>query len=154
MPLHLKRFHGAGHDHFVTFSCHDRKPCLNTPASRNLFVETLEATRSRYNFNVFGYVVMPEHVHLLISEPVGKPLASALQGLKLSVSKRSVQRPFWLDRYYDTNVTIRDERIDIVRYIHRNPVRRGLVASREDWAWSSFRHYLLHEPSVLVITPP
>ena len=154
MPLHLKRYHGAGHDHFITFSCHNRKPYLNTPAACDLFVKTLEATRSRYGFNVFGYVVMPEHVHLVMSEPVGKPLASAMQALKLSVSKQSPQRPFWLARYYDTNVTLRDERIDILRYIHRNPVRRGLVALREDWLWSSYRHYLLHEPSVVEITSP
>ena len=89
-----------------------------------------------------------------MSEPVEKPLASALQALKLSVSKRSPQRPFWLARYHDKNVTIRDERIDILRYIHRNPVRRGLVTLREDWMWSSFRHYFLHEPSAVVITPP
>ena len=154
MPLHLKRYQGAGDDHFIAFSCQDRKPYLTTEAACKLFVKTLESTRAGYGFNVFGYVVMPEHVHILMSEPVGKPLASAIQALKLSVSKQSTQRPFWLPRYYDTNVTYRDERIDILRYIHRNPVRRGLVALREDWMWSSFRHYLLHEPSVVKITPP
>jgi putative transposase len=49
--------------------------------------------------------------------------------------------PFWQDRYYDFNVYSERKRVEKLRYIHRNPVVRGLVAAPEDWAWSSFRHY-------------
>jgi putative transposase len=154
MPLHLKRFQQEGEDHFLTFSCHNRQPYLNTPASRTLFTETLEATRIRYKFEVLGYVVMPEHIHLLLSEPIEKPLSSAIQALKLSVSKQSTQRPFWLPRYYDKNILTRDQRIDTLHYIHRNPVKRELVSRPEDWPWSSYRHYTLNEPGPVKITPP
>jgi putative transposase len=152
MPLHLKRYQQEGDDHFLTFSCHNREPYLNDPTSRTLFLEALETTRSKYKFQVLGYVVMPEHVHLLLSEPLEKPLASALQALKLSVSKRSKQRPFWLPRYHDKNVLTHNHRIDTLHYIHRNPVTRGLVANPEHWSWSSYRYFTLKEPGPVQIT--
>ena len=90
---------------------------------------------------VTGYVVMPEHVHLLVSEPLIETLAKALHALKLSVAVQRQERPFWLRRYYDFNPHSEKKRIEKLRYMHRNPVVRGLVANPEDWKWSSFRHY-------------
>jgi putative transposase len=90
---------------------------------------------------VAGYVVMPEHVHLLLSEPEEELLSVGLQALKLAVSKRSEQRPFWTARYYDFNVFTEAKRMEKLGYIHRNPVKRGLVEQPEDWRWSSYRYY-------------
>ena len=84
---------------------------------------------------------MPEHVHLLVSEPRRGSLARFVQALKLSVALRRPERPFWQARYYDFNVRSEEKRIEKLRYMHRNPVVRGLVAKPEDWKWSSFRHY-------------
>jgi len=75
---------------------------------------------------------MPEHVHLMVSEPVRGVLDRAIQVLKTSVSKQSIQRPFWLPRYYDFNVHSEEKRIEKLRYMHRNPVTRGLVARPEE----------------------
>jgi len=140
-----RRYQQAGDLHFITFSCYGRKPKLATAASRSLFERCLEETRRAYGFCVLGYVVMPEHVHLLVSEPETKPLATALQALKQSVARRLALRghePFWLERYHDFNVQNGKKRVEKLRYIHRNPVRRGLVTKPEDWEWSSFRHYM------------
>lgn len=152
MPLGLVRYQQEGDDHFITFSCYGREPYLNTPRSRDIFLDSLELTRQRYNFEVLGYVVMPEHVHLLISEPPDAPLSKALHALKLSVSKRLTQRPFWQTRYYDFNVFTRDKRVEKLKYVHRNPVTRGLVTAPEDWPWSTYRHYLLDQPTPVQIT--
>ena len=57
----------------------------------------------------------------------------------------SAHEPFWQPRYYDFNVWSERKRVEKLRYLHRNPVKRGLVASAEDWAWSSFRHYVTGE---------
>ena len=73
--------------HFVTFSCFHRCAYLESAAARDLFEDSLQKARARYRFDVLGYVVMPEHVHLLVSEPAYGMLARALQGLKLSVGK-------------------------------------------------------------------
>ena len=87
---------------------------------------------------------MPEHVHLLVSEPEKALLATALQALKQSVSRTlalASAKPFWEARYYDFNVWSEHKRIEKLRYMHRNPVVRGLVGKPEDWAWSSLRHF-------------
>jgi putative transposase len=151
MPSRLERFQQAGGSHFLTFSCYDRLPYLSTAAARVLFEQSLEAVRKRYVLFVFGYVVMPEHVHLLVSEPRRGMLDRAIQALKTSVSKQSEQRPFWLARYYDFNVRTEDKRVEKLRYMHRNPVARGLVSRPEEWEWSSFRHYLNGERGTVEI---
>ena len=87
---------------------------------------------------------MPEHVHLLVGEPEHGLLASAVQSLKQSVSRRLALRsaePFWQARYYDMNIWRERKKLEKLRYIHRNPVKRGLCPSPEDWRWSSFLHY-------------
>jgi putative transposase len=112
MPWGLKRYQQARDLHFVTFSCHQRKPYLDSPAARNLFLAALQRMRVRYQFSVAGYVVMPEHVHLLLSEPAEQTLAAAVHALKLSVAKQSQQRPFWQARYYDFNVFTEQKRIE------------------------------------------
>src|ERR1700721_4281314 len=89
----LERPPQEGRLHFVTFSCHHRLPYLDSPKTRDLFEDALQTVRRLYHFDVIGYVVMPEHVHLLLSEPGRELLASALQALKLSVVRRSEQRP-------------------------------------------------------------
>ena len=141
MPKGLVRYQQAGCFHFVTFSCYRRLGYLGSESGRDLFERSLELTRKRYEFVVCGYVVMPEHVHLLVSEPKKALLSKALQALKLSVSVQSRERPLWQARYYDFNVHNEEKRVEKLRYMHRNPVKRGLVEKPEQWAWSSFRHY-------------
>jgi len=99
---------------------------------------------------VYGFVLMPEHVHLLLSEPARSILSCALQSLKIASARMARStRPkdighstaFWQPRYYDRYMRNSDEFLEKLRYIHRNPVKRGLCASPEQWPWSSFRHY-------------
>jgi putative transposase len=141
MPKGLVRFQQCGCFHFITFGCYRRFQNLGTAPARALFEESLEKMRVRYDFVVCGYVVMPDHVHLLVSEPKRALLSKAVQALKLSVSVQSKERPFWQARYYDFNVHNEEKRVEKLRYMHRNPVRRGLVEKPEEWKWSSFRHY-------------
>jgi putative transposase len=133
MVIGLKRHQHLGHLHFVTFSCYQRQPRLKTATARDLFEDALERTRCRYGFQVVGYVVMPEHVHLLVSEPSKESLALGLQALKLSVTRRSEQGRFWQARYYDFNLYTEDKRVEKLDYIHWNPVKRGLVETMEQW---------------------
>ena len=82
MPSGLHRSYGAHHLHFITCSCYRRLPFLRTARSRDCFLSILEQTRARYRFVVVGYVVMPEHIRLLITEPdVGTP-STVMQVLK------------------------------------------------------------------------
>ena len=140
MPRNLVRYQQAGELHFITFSCYRRLPHLRTAAAKETFERSLEAMRRRYGFLVTAYVVMPEHVHLLVSEPRRAPLSRAIQSLKLSVAVQRRERPFWQPRYYDFNVYSERKRVEKIRYMHRNPVKRGLVKQASEWLWSSFNH--------------
>ena len=130
---------------------------------RDLFVKVLEQVRQRYQWVVVGYVVMPEHIHLLVSEPPQRALLTAIQALKLGFARRvlaeqrrrrrtaptdlfehSVER-VWQTRYYDFNVCTAHKRVEKLRYMHRNPAKRGLVEAPEQWRWSSFRAYAYQE---------
>ncbi len=201
MPRGLRRFHESGQSHFITFSCYRRQPYFASAEVFDLFVGCLEDMRVRFDLCVYGYVVMPEHVHLLLSEPAAfardcssqvsaqrtganlghlATVAEAMHYLKLSFAKRlrrlrsssstssssqvSAQRTganlghppyppgsFWEKRYYDRNVRDYDEFTVKLRYLHRNPVKRGLVHTPEEWKWSSYRHYALREIGVVEI---
>jgi putative transposase len=162
MPSGLHRTYGSDHLHFITTSCYQRRPFLDSPQARDCFLSVLEETREKYRFVVVGYVVMPEHVHLLISEPeVGNP-STVMQVLKQRTAKALLpkrkprdprqshspdeRRSFWQERFYDFNVWSTKKRVEKLGYMHHNPVKRGLVESPEEWQWSSCRYYLFNEP--------
>jgi REP element-mobilizing transposase RayT len=81
----LHRFYGGNDLHFLTFSCHRRQPLFRNEAHRDLFLKILDRVRRRYRLVVLGYVVMPEHVHLLVSEPQRETLSTAIQALKIGI---------------------------------------------------------------------
>jgi putative transposase len=161
MPIGLHRTYGAHHLHFITNSCYRRLPLLASARARDRFLSVLEQTRRKYRFVVVGYVVMPEHLHLLITEPeVGNP-STVMQVLKQRTAKELLPkrkprdprqrklfvedpgRSFWQVRFYDFNVWSEKKRFEKLRYMHGNPVKRRLVDSPEQWRWSSYRDYFL-----------
>jgi len=143
MPSGLKRFQKAEALHFISFSCFHRLPLLEAAGARETVEAVLEAARARHQARVYAYVLMPEHIHLLVNEPPRIVLAQFLKAVKQMTSRklRGPRKKFWQDRYYDSNVHGEKARSEVIRYIHRNPVARGLVTKPEDWPWSSFRHY-------------
>jgi putative transposase len=143
MPSRLQRFQNSGQNHFITFSCYHHQPRFTTDASRQVFETALERVRTIFDLRVYGYVVMPDHIHLLVSEPILHTLADALKSLKQGVSRRLIgdAEHFWQKRYYDFNVGNSAQFVVKLQYIHRNPVKAGLCERPEDWEWSSFRHH-------------
>jgi putative transposase len=156
MPWSLKRYQNSGNLHFITFSCYRRQPLLRTTGAPDMFEQALEQARVKYGFFVFGYVVMPEHVHLLVSEPERHTLATAIKAIKQSVARRQVEtgEHFWMERYYDFNVGTAQKKVEKLKYIHRNPVHRGLVSRPEEWLWSSYSHYASGEVGTVQIESP
>jgi len=172
MPSRLERHYDTLSSHFITCSCYRRKPLLADDRMKNIFLKVLEETRKRYRFCVYGYVLMPEHFHLLISNPEVGDAGKVLQVLKQRVSHQAwkIINPtlsqktgkdgaptflvgthpgeawqFWQRRFYDFNVWNRAKLVEKLKYMHRNPVVRELVARPEGWPWSSFRHYAMGE---------
>lgn len=198
MPSGLKRYYGAGHFHFITCSCYQRRPLLWHERWRDFFIELLEQSRQRYRFVVAGYVIMPEHFHLLMSEPEKEDASVVMKVVKQEFARRVLRemrrrrmpqarvpqvrvphsfRAFsfgemsglqiggedheteggiwhdaleaghvWQPRFYDFNVWSERKRAEKLRYMHQNPVTRGLVPEPEQWRWSSFRAYTFGEP--------
>ncbi len=171
MPNRLRRYYGAGYLHFITTSCWRRRALLGSGQNRDLFLEVMERVRRRYRFVVVGYVVMPEHVHLLFSEPERGDPSVVMQALKQGFAQRLLRRMraqadrrqgslwgtaleeghIWQRRFYDFVVFSENKRIEKLRYLHRNPVKRGLVLEPGQWDWSSFRHYAEGERGVVLV---
>jgi putative transposase len=174
MPNRLHRYYGAGYSHFITTSCYQRLPLLGSARNRDLFVQVLEQVRRRYHFVLAGYVVMPEHAHLLISEPERGNPSVVMQAIKQGFARRLLGRMrkagnrqqlslwagpvergrVWQPRFYDFVVFSEQKRVEKLRYMHRNPVKRGLVLEPGQWPWSSYRHYAYGEAGAVAVNLP
>ena len=152
--------------HFLTFSCFGRQDFLLSEGACTWFAEALAAARMKHPFDLWGYVIMPEHVHLILWPREGSTISSILKSMKLPVANRVAawarrQAPEFLKRMedrqpnglvarrfwqrgggYDRNIRDGDELYEKLKYIHDNPVRRELVAKPENWRWSSARTYM------------
>ena len=135
---------------------------LGTARARDRFVKILDEVRRRHEFRLVGYVVMPEHVHLLLTEPAKKNPSTILQVLKQKVARALLKKRrrvtngqlslpfdgstreeahFWQRRFYDFNVWGEKKLKEKLEYMHANPVQRKLVEHPRDWPWSSWAHY-------------
>jgi len=146
----------------VTFSCERRLPLLKNPLIADMFVASMCEARERFGLRLHACVVMPEHVHLLATPSADWPLSRSLLFIKLSVGQRVIRRwrqleasileritppdgppRFWQKGGgFDRNVRDEAELAKEIRYIHRNPVERGLVDRPELWKWSSVRWWM------------
>jgi len=167
----LHRYYGAGHLHYITTSCYYRRAWFAGEANRDLFVEVLEQVRRRYHFVVVGYVVMPDHIHLLLSEPERGNPSVVMQAIKQGFARRLLRRlranreprldelgnqPFnaqhvWQRRFYDFVVRTYEKRQEKLHYIHQNPVRASLVLEPWQWRWGSAPHYLRGESGPVLV---
>ena len=160
MPKHLRRYTGQGQLHFITFCCYQRRALLGRATARTLTMKILGEVRDRYGFALIGYVLMPEHVHLLMSEAPGTSPAKVVQVFKQRVARRlrgksraakgqlalrfvedGELRRFWQRRYYDFNVYSEKKLREKLDYMHANPVKEKLVSHPREWPWSSWAHY-------------
>jgi putative transposase len=157
-----KRFNTPGDAHYLTFSCFHRKPFLSKDRSRQWLVEAVNAAREKHAFDLWAYVIMPEHAHLLIHPRNAEyDISPILNAVKQSVAKRAVayvrkSAPAFLAQLadvspsgevtyrfwqrgggYDRNLRTPADVWEKIDYTHWNPVKRGLCERTEDWLWSS-----------------
>jgi putative transposase len=173
MAHKLIRHYGRGHLHLITFTCYRRLPLLRSVRARNTLIHILGETRDRYGFSLVGYVVMPEHIHLLISEPSRGTPSTVIQVLKQRLSRRlrrrnrnavgqtrlafarddDSHRRFWQRRFYDFRVWSLKRRVEKLHYMHMNPLERKLVHHPGDWPWSSFSFYSDFKSGLIRVDP-
>lgn len=170
----MKRREVLGSVRFITFSCEHRLPLFMNPAIRGVFEASLHTGHLRFRFELFAWVVMPEHVHLLMRPPESLTLDRVLSFIKTSVMRRVLSRwkeleapiltrlarPDGTHRFwqkgggFDRNVRDENACAKHVRYIHRNPVARGLVERPEDWKSSSIRWWMGQREGEVPCVPP
>lgn len=176
MPKRVKmrRYEAPNDLRFLTFSTYQRLPLFGNERIRDRFAEHLAAARERFGFHLYGWVLMPEHVHLLLWPRLPHaPVSSILRELKRGIATEAIQRwdrmgaavlerlttdsgvrRFWQrGGGYDRNIHSDEERREKIEYMHWNPVKRGLVNRPEDWPWSSARWYAGDRSSVVQIAP-
>jgi len=159
----LRHFDHLNTVRFVTFSCYHRFRLLTSPDVVRVFLEELDGVRKRHGLKLYGYVVMPEHVHLVLWPPDTIKLGVVIGQLKSLSARRMlpllrVQRGtaldrlevrrngegrlvFWQIRCYDHNCRTPEIVREKIEYCHKNPVVRGLVNHTAAWQWSSYNWY-------------
>lgn len=157
-----RRFNDIGHAHFLTFSCFKRQPFLSKDRSREWMIEAMATARDWHDFHLWAYVIMPEHVHLLLwpAQEVYS-LSAILKTIKQSVTRKAISfvqknapgfrrqmedcqpngnlaHQFWQrGGGFDANLTEPKTIWNAIHYIHANPVRRNLCLRSTEWKWSS-----------------
>jgi putative transposase len=156
----LRRVEQEGHVRFLTFSCYRRLPLLDNDGIRTLFIERLQAVTREHLVRLLAWVIMPEHVHLLVFPERTPEVTRFTHALKRPFAETVLRRWKQLNapvlqkirdgeghRYwqagggYDRNLFTEKEVLEKVSYIHENPVRRKLATTATDYVWSSARWY-------------
>lgn len=172
----LKTYSVVGHAYFVTTTVCGRMPIFHWDNYCNIIIRNLNFYREAYRFKLLGYVLMPEHLHL-ISLPVGeRNISDIMRSFKSYTAKeileelrregkrrllgsfanqakrgRNQQHQVWMHGFADKNVFCKEFFLQKLDYMHSNPVKRGLVESPTDYKYSSARNYLLGDQSVIEI---
>jgi len=161
--MRLHHYDNLGTARFVTFSCYHRRPLLTDVNRCHIFLEEVEHSRRKYGFALLGYVVMPNHVHLVIRPEEETKVGQIVGEIKSNSARRigvllhrtgwhnHVLTPkmrdgenrfvFWQRRCYDHNCRTTETAKEKINYCHMNPVRAGLVDDPAKWEWSSYRWY-------------
>ena len=146
----LRHYDNFGTARFITFSCFRRQPNLINDFAKELFIAELYKARVKYKLGIIGYVIMPEHVHLVLIPPEGLKMGLTIGELKSLVAKKyfalngkpdGLKGVFWEKRCYDHNGRTSEIVIEKINYCHNNPVKRGLAESPDKYRWSSYNWY-------------
>jgi REP-associated tyrosine transposase len=177
VPLYRRPF-TPGHLQFITSSTYRRTPLFSSERLARVFVEVLEGVRAQLGFALVGWVLMPEHFHLLLLPRPAESATLIVKQLKqqtayrvLASLRENIDRPWcekilarlrlpstvhdesqyrvWQRRFYPFNVYSEKKRLEKLDYMHNNPVTRGLAERPGDWRLSSWRFYYLEDASVL-----
>ena len=173
-------YYAENHLHYLTANLYRRARVLDSDRFKLKFTQTLDDLRAELGFHIIGYVLMPEHCHLLIwpsdlanPSQIMQKLSERTANFILRTLRRSLALPWcrrmlngfelpptvhhhahyqvWQRGGYDMNIWSEKKRLEKLTYMHNNPVKRRLVASPADWPWSSWRFYHLEDASILAM---
>ncbi len=147
----LRHFDDEGTARFVTFNCYRNLPALDNCRAKEIVVKYIDNAREKHHFKLLGYVIMPNHVHLVVHPPAEMKLGLVIGEIKSRVARQwfgetmiassAEKRVFWQRRCYDHNCRTLSSAIEKINYCHANPVNKGLVKEMGEWIWSSYSWY-------------
>jgi putative transposase len=154
----MKRSRG-GMYYFVTTNTDKRQQIFRDPGVAQFFLNTLRYYKPLLGFKIFSYVVMPDHIHLLIEPNDRYDLSEVMKAIKGSFGRkylmmRGERGKVWQRQFFEYSV---EDEVDLkrkIRYIFENPVRRGIVENEVDYEFSSARAYLKGENDYLTDVYP
>ena len=176
----LRHYYGLNHLHYLTTSTYRRARLFDSLRFKDRWVVTLGELREELKFRIIGYVLMPDHFHVLIwptpernpsrimQKLEGRVALFILKNLRENIAQEWCRKMLgrvtlpptvhhhahfrvWQRRFYDMNIWTPKKRAEKLDYRHNNPVKRGLVKHPGDWPWSSRRSYFLNDASALAM---
>lgn len=176
------RYYDENDFHYLTASTYRRARVFDSERFKRQFVSTLAELRTELGFRILGYVLMPEHFHLLIWPSAEANPTQIMQKLKgrtarfiLKNLRENLQHAWcarmlaqlslpatvhdeancrvWQRRFYDMNIWSDRKQSEKLNYMHNNPVKRRLAKAPGDWPWSSWRFYYLQDDSMIAMDP-
>ncbi len=129
----------------ITTRTHGRAFYLARPDDKRVITDALDFYRRLGRFKVFAFVVMANHVHLIIQPAPGVSLGDIVRNFKAWTSRHNSSKPpgepLWERRYDDNRIKTAEELRAVIEYVHHNPVRAGIARSPREYAWSSVHNY-------------
>ena len=174
---HRRNYNEPGHAHELTFSCYHRFPFLRSDRTCNWLADAINDAREVLSFDLWAYVFMPDHVHLIVFPKASEyDIAEIRSAIKLPVARKAIawlrrESPEWIEKLtrrrgvrtetlfwqsgsgYDRNITSPQTLARMIDYLHLNPVRKGLVTRAVEWQWSSAQWYLERVQGRLQVDP-
>ncbi len=128
--------------YFVTAVTYNREPLFSEPVLAHLVQDSIFFLRQRGDFRLFAFVIMPDHLHLLLQPADEKPLPAIMHSLKSFTSKRILSprpgmRKVWQDGYYEHGIRTERELVEKIRYIEANPGKAGFSEETRTFSFSS-----------------
>lgn len=151
-----KRYNLPNCAHFITTNTYKRLPILRNPEFMVVIIENLKFYRKKYNFKLIGFVILPDHIHLLLILPSAHNISDLIRDFKSFTSSqinrlRGKKGRVWQEGFYDLVIDREDKLIQKLNYIHKNPLRRNLTKDLNEYKYSSFVNYYINDQSLIEI---
>jgi len=153
----IKRFYEENAAYFITAVTKDRTRIFEDTRNCKILLVTIEYFKLILDYKLYGFCIMPEHLHLII-HPVGKnDFSYIMKMLKGSFARKfnkinNKEGKIWQKGFYDECVLDSYGLIKKIEYMHNNPVKANLVSSPEEYPYSSYNHYFTtnYKPNLIV----
>lgn len=152
----MKHFYLESHAYFVTTVTYQRQNIFAGDDNCDILIKVLQFYRERIHFSIFGYVILPDHFHAIIQVPEDKSISTIMRGIKRSSAFQINQNlnrrgPVWQAGYYEHVIRSTRDLKARLDYIHKNPLKTGVVKELEKYKYSSYRSYYFNDDSIFAV---